>query len=207
MKECFKCNTIKPLSEFYKHKGMTDGYLGKCKVCTRRDSKANPKSRSDCEVGYDKTEKGVIRTIYKTQKSNSKRRGHPNPSYTKEELREWLYKNNFLEIFKTWKLKEHNKNWKPSVDRIDDFKPYTLDNIRLGTWRENLNHMISDTVNGIGLSGRKCRPIMQFDKDGIKLAEYVSYSSACRIIGYDIWRSLQTGKPDRKNKYIWKYKQ
>lgn len=38
-KICFKCNLEKPTTEFYKHKAMGDGYLGKCKSCTKKDTK------------------------------------------------------------------------------------------------------------------------------------------------------------------------
>ena len=39
MKICFKCNIEKPLTEYYKHKQMTDGHLNKCKDCTKSDTK------------------------------------------------------------------------------------------------------------------------------------------------------------------------
>ena len=41
MKKCFKCDQVKPLSDYYTHKRMADGHLGKCKDCTKSDNQKN----------------------------------------------------------------------------------------------------------------------------------------------------------------------
>jgi hypothetical protein len=62
------------------------------------------------EYSYDKTEKGVIRVIYKTQKRNSILRNMIPPVYSKKELTQWLYNNGFKKLFDNWKKNKFNKN-------------------------------------------------------------------------------------------------
>lgn len=54
MKKCFKCHIEKPLEQFYKHAGMADGHLGKCKDCAKADVAANYRSRHDQYLQYEK---------------------------------------------------------------------------------------------------------------------------------------------------------
>ena len=54
MKACFKCGETKAKTEFYKHPGMADGRLGKCKPCARVDVKANRIKNADYYKEFDR---------------------------------------------------------------------------------------------------------------------------------------------------------
>ena len=54
MKICFKCGEQKEKTEFYKHPKTTDGYLGKCKTCTKLDSKITTDRKTSTNEGLEK---------------------------------------------------------------------------------------------------------------------------------------------------------
>ena len=117
-----------------------------------------------------------------------------------------MYKNGYKEFYDKWVASGYKKNLKPSVDRLDDFKGYSLDNIKLGTWKDNKKHQVKDILNGTGTSGKKCKKVLCFDVKMNLIATYVSYSSARRIVGYVFEKRLKSHTPDR-NGYIWYYEE
>lgn len=55
-KTCFKCGIERSLTEFYKHKQMSDGHLNKCKECAKGDVRQHRRSEDYREkvLAYDR---------------------------------------------------------------------------------------------------------------------------------------------------------
>ena len=64
------------------------------------------------EDKYRRSKKGVITKIYGSQVSNSKRRGHSLPEYTKAWFSDWLFNNpEFHIIYDFWVLNNYNSDF------------------------------------------------------------------------------------------------
>ena len=53
-KKCFKCSKHRDRKYFYAHSEMSDGLLGKCKKCTKKDVVVNRTKRIEYYREYDK---------------------------------------------------------------------------------------------------------------------------------------------------------
>ena len=209
MKKCNKCEVLKPLDEFSKSKSNSDGLAYSCKVC-------NNKFNTD----YSRTKDGVVTTIYATQKHKSKLRGHNPPSYTKQELKDWLFSQQlFHELFNVWRVNNYDSYLKPSVDRKDDYDSYLLSNIQLMTWGENNTKAREQQKRGESTPGETCKAVIGTHKTNGKIIEFHSLREAQRQTGiaYTHISDCCWGKSKKDNKgyysipktaggYKWKFK-
>ena len=194
-KTCFKCKETKVITEFDKDSSRKDGCHPYCKICKNIFIRA-----------YIRTKKGLLTKIYGQQQENSRVRGHGIPEYSLTELREWAFKQPlFDKLYGDWVSAKFSTMLSPSVDRLDDYKAYSFDNIRLVTWQENNNKGHFDRKNG--LNNKHSKPIIQLTSEGIIMREFYSRAQASRDTGIprsSIWACCK-GKLKTAGGYVWCY--
>ena len=204
-KHCSKCKQSLPLSSYYKNNKGALGVTAQCKECTSTTKLgwkySTPTERRD----RDRTKDGMIDRIYFSQLESCKQRGCIPPSYTKQELYDWMLKqDNFKNLFNTWVTSDYLKDLKPSIDRLDDYISYTLDNIRLVTWKDNMLKAAHDRKEGI--NNKANNTVNMLTLSGVFIKQFHSANAAARAIGKEKGAAIgQVCKNKRYTAYGYKW--
>lgn len=147
----------------------------------REHRKANKENRYESSRKFHKTPGGVFSRAYGNQKISSEKRGHPDPDYSMLDLRDRFINDPiFVDIFEKWENGGYNKKDKPSFDRIDHTKPYSLDNIQVMRFEDN------EKKGAIESKESKFRPIDQLDMNGNLIKSFKSSKEASIETGCDL---------------------
>ncbi len=191
MKTCSMCRQKKPLKEYCKRELSPDKLSYNCSTCSSKYIKN--KSR---------TIDGMIRRIYLTQKSKSIKRGHIKPSYNYDQLKNWIISQSRFEIlYKNWVESNYNTDLRPSCDRLENDDPYSLDNMRLVTWKEN---NLAGNKTSLAKTSRK---VIQKNKKGKLINGLNSIACAGRELGIHGTNITQCCGGNRRSAggFIWEY--
>ena len=169
-KICTKCLEEKTLDLFYRKKKRSLKWrMSACKVCSEKNRKE-----------YYRTKEWLIKRMRKDQVSRCRKVWMDPVEYSKEEFRDRvLSQPHYNALYKDWVKSWYNIDSRPSIDRLDDYKTYSLDNIQLITRKENNEKWRRDKI--IWRNRKWCKRVYQFDKDKKLIWEYFSAAHAWRI--------------------------
>jgi hypothetical protein len=149
--------------------------------------------------------------LYHNQIQSSKNRGMDLPDYSLEQLISWLIKQpNLTSLWDDYQNSGHQRMAAPSLDRLNDYLPYTLNNIRLVTFRENHNKFRKDAREGLlnPNSVTSARKIEQYSKDGTYIQTFFSSREAAEEVnggnGSNNIRAVAVGRAKTAYGFIWK---
>ena len=151
MKKCVKCANLKKVSEFYKHKKYTDGCRPICKKCTIENRR----------TPYNKA-----RILYDNLNARS-RKHNMVVEFSKQEFIDWCMQQSvYHTLHKKWSENDYIKWYAPSIDRKNDYKPYTFENMRLMSWHENSKK--GNVHRKTGVNNKHSKEVICIDEMGTK---------------------------------------
>ena len=138
MKTCRICKEVKPLTEYHTEPKNSDGHRNECKECRRANQRERRKNR-DIYTKASNIFSGI------TQRCTNEKRLNERPTY--KNISNLLDKNEFIE----WYVKNYFDGCE--VDRIDNDKNYSMDNIQL---LSRVEHNKKKATTRIFLEQNKC---------------------------------------------------
>lgn len=151
---------------------------------------------------YRRSIKGLVSNLYGHQRANT--RNHGQPIYTKEEFRDWILSQpHFNSMYNDWVDSDYSSRLTPSVDRIEEDKGYTLNNIQLMTWESN------DRKEDGRRAKRLSKAVIGISLETGEEVEYSSVSKAARELGISRTHipDACSGKYKHCGGYTWQYKE
>lgn len=188
MKTCSHCKVEQPLAAFNNQATGEFGKRNECRECVKR---------------YGRSPHGLAIGIYADQKEKCVARGYMQPAYTVEDLESWLIAQPLFDsLYATWVQSEFDTNQRPSVDRLNDYVSYTLDNIQLLTREANNQKNYDSRMDGT--NNKQSLAVDMLDLNGKFIERFYSVSEAARrfngvpsnIIGVIQKRQTRRKMPD-----------
>jgi len=153
------------------------------------------------DIEYRHRKNSIVNIIYSNQKKQARERNMAVPTYTKKELRDWLYGQPLFHVlYDNYKRLDFQSKYKPSVDRKSNKLSYTMDNIQLMTWGENR------AKDNEEKKIYKRKAVCQYTKAGIFVAEYISIKEATSITKIHQISRCCLGERRTAGGYTWKFK-
>lgn len=143
----------------------------------------------------------LVRNLYAGLKYRSNHKRHqknpPKLCFSLKEFEEWIWNNGYKKLHKEYLESGQKKSDKPSVDRVDCDKDYTIDNIQLVTWKVN-------DKKGAAEKGKRVNQIC----DGVIVNSFDTCNEAGRHIGKKRGNGIQRcceGATEEYCGYNWEY--
>ena len=170
-----------------------------CRPCANRARTKKDIAEKFNKLDHYHTLEGHITAIWNAQRQRSKHNGWAEPAYSREELIEWVRNQpNASDLYTAWELSGYEKNHAPSIDRLDDYKPYSFDNIRLVDWETNNKKGRDSQITGDNT--KNCSAVRQLTMDGIPIQDFHSVSAAARALGISTSRICAAARGFRYKK-------
>lgn len=114
-KVCFKCNLLKPLTEYYKHSKTADRHLNKCKDCTKIDSKKT----NDIKMS---TPEGIAKERERA-KDKYQRLNYNESQKIWDSDKPWKQTSTYKNLSRKFKTPKGNQihHWNYNIDLLENF--------------------------------------------------------------------------------------